>query len=496
MNTRCFLAMTAIAALSLTTAGCSSTEPQQEEPPVAPAPRLRAEGKTKGCPPTPEELADAKKAYRALGGDYRRDEQPGGEPVHHFTPPYPLTAEGLVQLPDLPFDYVLNLPLGPDTTPGILKRLGRLRNLRSVSVSHAPGQDEGNLTPRISELAEVPNLEHLYLYSGARTPLTDELAESLATFPALRRLTGGEGPISDKGLKSLSRHPKLEALSLQCCEAITDAGLAHLAAMPNLRVLVLERCDKLTAAGLRPFTKEPRLTELAVNGTGMKADALAEVGKIRTLEWLNLYSFNGALLTEQGLRQVTGLPRLRRLDLPFMTHTDAGLKELAAASGLEEVGLFGCSKVTDAGVKELARLTKLKSLDMRGAEQITDRALSALSGLPELETFYLTDAKPVTDKGMKAFIDGRGETLVRLGLDGLSVSDNFVAYLPKKAPRLKSLHFSRCEAVTDDSITALSEMTQLRDLSVNKTSVSPEGVNVLKQKLPECRVDGPRRSPD
>jgi hypothetical protein len=487
------LALPAILAALFALSGCSNpgVTPTADDPVPAPEPRPRAGGLPAGRQPTPEELADAQKAYKALDGDYRKDDQPDGQPIHRFSPPYPLTADSLAKLPDLPFDYTLELIVSADTPPGTLKPLARLRNLRSVSVHPDPRREDGDITPRIAELVAVPNLEHLDLHASSRKLLTDELAGELAAFPSLRRLVG-EGPISDAGLEKLARHPKLESLALQSCPDITDAGLAHLAKSPTLRTLVLQHCPKPTAGGLRHFTKEPQLVGLAIGGEAMKEDAMAEVEKIPTLEWLNLLSFDAKGLTERGLGHIARLPRLRQLTLPkSMTHTDAGLKALAAAPALENVNLSACAKVTDAGVKELARMTSVKSLRIHGAEQITDDALKALGSLPELVSLDLGGAKRVTDAGLRAFVEGRGDKLVSLSLVDLPVTDEFVTHLAKKAPDLRSLHFYECKGVTDKSVAPLSELTKLRSLSVRQTSISPEGVNTLKQRLPGCRVDGP-----
>jgi hypothetical protein len=60
-------------------------------------------------------------------------------------------------------------------------------------------------------------------------------------------------------------------------------------------------------------------------------------------------------LTDDGLRRVGGLRRLRRLRLPGTAVTDAGLRHLEAMGGLEAVHLCACPGVTKEGVERLRK---------------------------------------------------------------------------------------------------------------------------------------------
>jgi hypothetical protein len=475
--------------------------------PAAPVPK-RDVGRR---PPTPAELTAAKKAYEAVGGHHFKETAPWT--YHRFGLPCELTAEAAAKLPDLPFEYELQLCIGPKTAPGALRPLGRLRNLRWVTV----GVDLRNwpakgmtLTPLVAELAAVPNLEQLTLYDHPGDLLTDDVAEKLLAFKSLRKLAG-HGSITDAGLEKLARHPTLELLSFQSFDKITDAALAHLAGMRNLSHLVVSGCPGPTAAGLKPFTREPRLVSLSIDGKGMTRDALAEIEKIPTLESLNIHF----KMTEQDLRSISRLPRLRRLTLPSgMTYTDAGLKVLANAAALEELWLSGCQQVTDGGLKELTRLTALKTLSLFRAGRITDVGLKELARLPRLETLALYGAKQVTDAGLReltrsktltgltveetgateaglrAFVADRGKQLRSLSLRDMPVTDEFVADLAARAPDLEYLSLNECKQVTDKSVGPLSRLVKLRALTALHTSISREGVVTLRRRLPDCRVEG------
>ncbi|MBN9521944.1 hypothetical protein J0H58_26080, partial [bacterium] len=96
-------------------------------PPRLPAPRE----------PSPAELAAAEGANRALGGGVIRNNEPPNEPYRNSRPVQialrtEISPEQVDQLPDLEFDYELVVNVDPNTPPGLVARLARLRHLRRV----------------------------------------------------------------------------------------------------------------------------------------------------------------------------------------------------------------------------------------------------------------------------------------------------------------------------------------------------------------------------
>src|SRR5262249_4033024 len=63
-------------------------------------------------------------------------------------------------------------------------------------------------------------------------------------------------------------------------------------------------------------------------------------------------------VTDAGLKQVSTLKNLTRLNLFLTNVTDVGLQELAKLRNLTELDLYN-ARVTDAGLKELSGLVKL-----------------------------------------------------------------------------------------------------------------------------------------
>lgn len=486
-------------------------------------------------PPTPAEFAAAVKAYEALGGSGEKFGGAGDQVYHGFKLFKP-TAEACGKLPDPPFEYRLTLFIGPDTPAGALAPLGRLDNLRWVEVElrrDDRGQEPApaDAAARVAELAAVPNLERLSLW-GPDHLLTDELAGRLTEFKALRSLVG-RGPITDAGLAALARHPKIDRLSFQGCPNATDAGLAHLATMPGLRWLVLQGYPKATAAGLKPFAAEPRLTMLS-GGPGVNGDALEVVAGIHTLERLSLSGDRKGQTTGRQLAALGRLPRLRELsvdDTRFDDEafaglasaaaleklyirdasgvTDAGMKDLAKLANLKTVTLLGANRVTDAGLADLGRLSRLETLGLHGLAGATDAGTAELARLPKLGTLHLTDAGQVGDAGLKALagaksltevsvwktaateagaravVAGRGKALRRLGVRGLGVGDDFVAFVAATAPDLVSIDLHENPRVTVKSLEVLFGMPRLQTAALHGTGIPHETMIAFWKRLRE-----------
>ena len=110
---------------------------------------------------------------------------------------------------------------------------------------------------------------------------------------------------------------------------------------------------------------------------------LAGLCELRHLQSLYLRHTH---VTEDGLRAVAGLPRLRRLGLCGANVTDQGLGHLGAMRGLKELEVFKCPNVTDQGLRHLEALSQLESLDLRGCPKVTDQGVGRLrKALPNCE---------------------------------------------------------------------------------------------------------------
>ena len=142
-----------------------------------------------------------------------------------------------------------------------------------------------------------------------------------------------------------------------------------------------------------------------------------ELRPLADLPRLRVVSIYGPQITDEGLKHLASAHELEDLDLIMTKETDATLRMAATFPSLRRA-FFSSRSVTDEGVRSLGRLKKLKRLHLMGRE-ITDRALAHIESIPALEMLTLQDTQ-VTDEGVaklkaalpKCEVLGSGSSLI------------------------------------------------------------------------------------
>ena len=185
----------------------------------------------------------------------------------------------------------------------------------------------------------------------------------------------------------MSRHLKqanqLEVLVLAGTQ-VTDTGLAHLTKLKSLVGLDLAICDGISDEGCKILGDMQPLIALVLNKTG----------------------FESNMITGKGLKWLSRLSQLRRLDLYGNGIDDSALVHLIPMKQLQELDL-SLLPITDTGLATLKSLDQLRHLKLLystgfSGPTITDKALPSLAGCTKLETVDLTGAR-ITDEGLQFF---------------------------------------------------------------------------------------------
>jgi len=345
-----------------------------------------------------------------------------------------LTASGMAHFSDMTDLEELWL-VGNNITNRGLAHLKPLRRLKSLEL----GSTRTNANA-VFYLKELKSLEDLGL---GVTDITDMHLAQLSELTNLRRLFAGgnsTGPISDEGLRHLSRLKHLEELCV-CGDWITAQGIAYLAEIPNLN-------------------------RLSLGSETLDDDVFAALATIKSLTWLELSAFQG--LTVTGLNQLNRLSGLRSLSV-FPVRQDSSGLDLSGLTGLESLtpGLSEPSRqdpmrpalrdedmaclanlkrlrrlliseheayLTDAGMSHLAGLTELELLYI-GGPQLTDKALSYLSNMKKLQRLDIRGV--FTDDGLRHLEGLNSLEFVRMTTTGY-ISSAAVARLERNLPSLRS----------------------------------------------------------
>ncbi len=253
-------------------------------------------------------------------------------------------------------------------------------------------------------------------------------------------LAASRTPADEKLARSVLRLPRLEVLRLSL-NAISDETLAQLATQQQLIELAL-RDIPLTDAQIGPLLGNlPRLQRLAlrrisgVSDAGL--DALASLGQLEVLALVEM-DISGKALAKLGR-----LDRLRSLDVRK------------------------CEALKADDYRLLPALKSLRELKICGPST-TDRAMEAVAAMPGLESLVLEDS-PVTVEGLQRLAAAGG-----------------------LAARLRSLTFTRCYGVTDDTLRIVAAMPRLESLSIRKCPVTGDFLtrwaDVPAEKAPKLRA--------
>jgi internalin A len=231
---------------------------------------------------------------------------------------------------------------------------------------------------------------------------------------------------------------------------ITDEQIRSLQSRTDVTALVIWG-GPLTDGRLKPLSDLIWLKGLVL-GEMMIEDSLFEHLKpLRNLEYLNLAYTN----IQGDFTRLSGLP-------------------------LRDVRLEGCRRVGDACAKTLATFPTLRQLEIH-MTGLTDDGLQHFQN-SDLEVLWL--GPRITDNGMKTV--GTMRRLKHLDVCAHLVTDEGVRELAT-LPDLEVLWLTRCR-VSDDIIPLLADRKNLRELNVRHTEVTEQGIERLRQALPNCRI--------
>jgi serine/threonine protein kinase len=195
---------------------------------------------------------------------------------------------------------------------------------------------------------------------------------------------------------------------------ITDAGLAPLADATACTNLDLHNTS-IKGWGLK-YIENLRLIDLRLDTTDITDDALASIGKIKTLEALNIK--NDPNLTGSGLKYLEGM-NLVYLDLEDTAISCDSLKYLTKINQCVELRLSMVKDLRDECMSTIAQVPRLASLSLNGTK-ITADGIRRLVPAKELRDLSLINAG-ITDDAARYFV--QMPNLLRLNVVDTKMTD-------------------------------------------------------------------------
>jgi Leucine-rich repeat (LRR) protein len=176
-----------------------------------------------------------------------------------------------------------------------------------------------------------------------------------------------------------------------------------------------------------------------------------------------------------------GMTQLKEFSI-FRARVGSGaLAAVAGSKGMSKMRLRDSAITTEGVVEHIGKFQNLTSLEL-SESNVQDAALVEIGKLPKLEDLNLLRTR-ITDSGIKSIV---GLKLKRLNLDDTSVGDAAIPYVAQ-IPTLEFLHLGKT-AITDQGLAGLKSLTNLKDLILTDTGLSPSAVEQLQKALPKTKI--------
>jgi hypothetical protein len=185
---------------------------------------------------------------------------------------------------------------------------------------------------------------------------------------------------------------------------------------------------------------------------------------------------SGTPITDKGLVHVGGLTQLRTLSLGQTNIGDEGLSYLRDLTNLENLNLHG-TKITNEGLVHLRGFKKLWQLSLDSTE-LSDEGLAHLRELP-ITNLIISNTK-VKGAGL-AHLAGH-PTLGTIGAEKNDIHPQHFKHLAD-LPNLSWLSIGMPE-VTDEAITNLQQLKNMRYLHVRDPAPNEVGLQKLEAAVP------------
>jgi hypothetical protein len=323
----------------------------------------------------------------------------------------------------------------------------------------------------LQRIATLTGLEEL---SISLPDLKDDDVAALAALTGLRKLTlrsdRKEGlSLTPAGLAPLVALTQVEQLGIGG-HAFPPAVLATLPEVfPRIKSLDMNHTFSNNADTLRAFARLQHLERIILGGNPwLPEDAMAEVGKMRSLRELNLVH-TGEEHFGTAVRSLEGHPNLRRIEMAVRGDqlTD-DLAPIFLTIPHLEVFTFGNDPgpLTDAAVEIIARHPKIHTLDL-AHPGFSDAVTQKLAGMPALHTLKI-GAAHFTDAVLEPLADVQGLRVLEIG-------NGF-----------------RSPVITDAAVAPLARLSRIERISFllhPNATFSEEALAALKKQLPEAKIE-------
>jgi beta-lactamase regulating signal transducer with metallopeptidase domain/protocatechuate 3,4-dioxygenase beta subunit len=197
---------------------------------------------------------------------------------------------------------------------------------------------------------------------------------------------------------------------------------------------------------------------------------------IQHLTGLNVLDLSGAAVTQQGLKLLSNMNRLKRIGVPNNL-TNGGLGAIVKMQSLNAIYFRRLCRhrLTDQGISLLKQLPRLEELELVG-EGLTVEGLSHLSGLNSLQYLWLNGGR-FSPEGFEYIAAIPNLKIAKIYTE--NCGDEGVQKLAQNT-KLERLNLHWLNDITDQGIYYISQMPGLKMLDVGSANLTDRALEYLE----------------
>lgn len=293
--------------------------------------------------------------------------------------------------------------------------------------------------------------------------------------------------VTDEGLASLHKLTSLKTLELEGT-TVGDLGCEAISQVPSLESLSLTGA-RLTEVGASQLMKLPQLKELYIDGTRLELAGWAAIGKMPALEVL---SIKQSSIDDRGMEYLCEARTLHTLIMNDVSVTDDGLVFVRKLDVLTRLYFSGCPIQGD-GLLQAVKKNGLKTLISLAINHtnLNEKGAQAIAQMDTLEELNMGDLQNLTDKYFAMMVKGK-KHLRYLNAPGNRLLTNDSLKAVKDLTNLEELRIGGV-GMNNQGLVHLVKLKKLRVVDFKDSQITSEGIQRLQVELPELGRPKPSR---
>lgn len=231
--------------------------------------------------------------------------------------------------------------------------------------------------------------------------LSENGVKQIARLKKLVNLNLTGSTLSDDWLRHLEKLP-LEKLNLTATD-ITNKGLESVARITSLKELVLDELDGINDQSILILKPLKKLKRLTFNGAHVTADGIKNLTGFKMLKY---FHSSGSNANEDFFQELGELKEVKELKLERSSISVAGISHLSKMKNLRTLYIDG-SGIDDIRAAAIAQSCGNLEAIALANNPLSDRGLAELEKIKNLMIVNVNDCKNITDKGIEHFAQAR-----------------------------------------------------------------------------------------